>query len=405
MKRRSEERSACRIEREKELRNKKASIAFSPGQIGSLVIKNRLIRSATFESRAEKGKVTDELVEFYRNLAKGGVGVIISGHCAVHPEGIMSPRMTKISSDCFIPGLRKISSGVHEGGNGCKILLQLNHPGRQTLPGTDREPIAPSAAYDTLYKRIPREMTAGKVEEMIDCFAEGIRRAREAEFDGVQIHAAHGWLLGSFLSPHTNRRTDEYGGSTEKRLRIIREIMKKGRKKVGADFPILIKMNSHDCFPGGIDLEEALRIAGAFSALGFSAVEVSGGIRESLTRPEEELGWKPVPIPEARTGIAKKGQEAYFWNAAKEMKKVVEVPLILVGGIRSIAKIEDILAEGSVEFCALARPLIREPNLPDLFRRGVAQRASCISCNACLPFHGGPVQCLAPNRERGGIAA
>ena len=375
-------------------------MAFSPGQIGSLEIKNRLVRSATFESRAENGKATDELVEFYSTLAKGGVGLIITGHCAVHPEGYMTPRMTRISHDCFIPGLRKISNVVHGVGTGCKILLQLNHPGRQTLPGTDREPIAPSAVYDSLYKRIPREMTAGEIEEMVDCFAEGIGRAREAGFDGAQIHAAHGWLLGSFLSPHTNRRQDGYGGSTEKRTCIIREIMKKGRKKVGDDFPILIKINSDDCFPGGINLDEALRIVKEFFTLGFSAVEVSGGVRESLARPEEELGWKPVPIPEARVGIAREDQEAYFWSGAKTIKKIVNLPVILVGGIRSLDKIEEILEEGSVDFCAMARPFIREPNLPEKFLRRETQKAACISCNACLPFDGGPVRCRADEKNR-----
>jgi len=375
------------------LKNKRTPIAFSPGQFGSLEIKNRLVRSATFESRADNGKVTDELVRFYRNLAKGGAGLIITGHCAVHPEGYMTPKMTKLSDDSFTSELRKISQSVHGAGTGCRIFLQLNHPGRQTLPGTDRTPIAPSAIYDTLYKRTPREMTSEEIKEMIDCFANGIGRAKEAGFDGVQIHAAHGWLLGSFLSPHTNRREDEYGGSTENRVRIIREMLEKGRKKAGVGFPILVKMNSDDCFPGGINLEEASKIAETFSYLGFSGVEVSGGIRESLARPEQELGWKPVPIPEARVGIAREDQEAYFWPGAKAIKRAVNLPVILVGGIRSLNRIEEILEEGSVDFCAMARPFIREPNLPQKFLSGTTRKSACISCNACLPFDGGPVRC------------
>jgi 2,4-dienoyl-CoA reductase-like NADH-dependent reductase (Old Yellow Enzyme family) len=382
------------------LKNKRTPIAFSPGQIGSLEIKNRLVRSATFESRADNGKVTDELVRFYRNLAKGGAGLIITGHCAVHPEGYMTPKMTKLADDSFTSALRKISQSVHEAGTGCRIFLQLNHPGRQTLPGTDRTPIAPSAIYDTLYKRIPREMTSEEIKEMIDCFANGICRAKEAGFDGVQLHAAHGWLLGSFLSPHTNRREDGYGGSTENRVRIIREIMEKGRKKMGADFPILVKMNSHDCFPGGITLDEASRIAEKFSSLGFSAIEVSGGIRESLARSEEELGWKPVPIPEARVGIARKDQEAYFWPGAKAIKRVANLPVILVGGIRSLKTIDEILEEGSVDYCALARPFIREPDLPQKFLNGASKKSTCISCNRCLPFDGGPVRCRVVEANR-----
>lgn len=370
--------------------------AFRPGRIGGLAIKNRLVRSATFESRAENGKVTDELSNFYRTLTRGGVGLIITGHVAVHPEGYMTPKMTQIADDSFIPGLRRIARVVHDQNNDCKIVLQLNHPGRQALPTTDREPIAPSAVYDTLYKRTPREMRVKEIEEMIDCFAEGIRRAWEAEFDGVQLHAAHGWLLSSFLSPHTNRRQDGYGGATAKRTRIIREIVEKGRKKVGIGFPILIKMNSDDCFPGGMDIEESKRIGQEFSTMGFSAIEVSGGIRESLARKEEDLGWKPVPIPEARVGISTRDREAYFWDNAREIKKMLGIPLILVGGIRSLEKIEEILGEGSVDVCAMARPLIREPDLPNQWLSGRMAKASCISCNACLPFHGGPVRCLAP---------
>jgi 2,4-dienoyl-CoA reductase-like NADH-dependent reductase (Old Yellow Enzyme family) len=384
------------------LKSEKISPAFFPARIGSLELKNRLVRSATFESRAENGKVTDDLIEFYRTLAKGGAGLIITGHCAIHPEGYMTPRMTKITEQGDIVSWKQISQAVHEADNSCKIILQLSHPGRQTLPGTDRHPIAPSAVYDTLYKRTPREMAAGEIQEIIACFAAGILRAKEAEFDGVQLHAAHGWLLGSFLSPHTNRREDGYGGSTEKRVRIVREIMEKGRKKVGAGFPILVKMNSDDCFPGGINLNEASRIAEIFSSLGFSAIEVSGGIRESLARSEEELGWKPVPIPEARVGIAREDQEAYFWPGARAIKRVANLPVILVGGIRSLNRIEAILEEGSVDLCAMARPFIREPNLPQKFLSGTTRKSACISCNACLPFDGGPVRCRVDeaNREK-----
>jgi 2,4-dienoyl-CoA reductase-like NADH-dependent reductase (Old Yellow Enzyme family) len=237
-------------------------------------------------------------------------------------------------------------------------------------------------------------LTIEEIDEIIESFSEAIRRTREAEFDGVQLHAAHGWLLSSFLSPHTNHRTDRYGGSTEKRTRIMKEIHDRALRKAGGDFPIMVKMNTDDCFPGGIDQDEAVRIAEELARAGYSAIEASGGTWEALTRSEEELGWKPVLIPEARIGIKTRGQEAYFWETARKMKKKIDIPIILVGGIKSIDKIEEILEEGSVDFCAMARPLIRQPDLPNRWLKGTgSDTAECKSCNSCLPV--GPVKCKA----------
>jgi len=232
---------------------RESSIAFQTGEIGSMKLKNRLVRSATFEAMATKdGKVTDIQVELYRTLAQGGVGLIITGHASVHIGWSAGSHMTRISDDSFIPMIRKIARAVHRVGNDCKVVLQLTQFGRQCLETVEGR-VAPSAVYDTLFQGTPREMTSEEINEIIECFSEAIRRAREAEFDGVQLHAAHGYLLSSYLLPHTNRRDDEYGGSTQKRASIMKEIHYRATRKVRDDFPILVKINTDDFFPGGID--------------------------------------------------------------------------------------------------------------------------------------------------------
>jgi 2,4-dienoyl-CoA reductase-like NADH-dependent reductase (Old Yellow Enzyme family) len=259
------------------------------------------------------------------------------------------------------------------------------------------ETTAPSAVYDSIFDRTPRALTTDEIDEIIEAFAEGIRRAQEAGFDGAQLHAAHGWLLSSFLSPRTNQRDDPYGGSTENRARIIIEIYQRARKKVDEQFPILIKMNTTDFLPGGIELEEAIRLGEILSGIGFTAIETSGGMWESLTRPKEELGWLPVMLPESRTGIKTQDQEAYFLPGAKALKEKSKASVILVGGLRSFSRIEEVLTAKAADLVSLARPLIRQPDLPNLWRSGEGpDKAECISCNACLPLNS-PVGCRVKN--------
>jgi len=366
------------------------SIAFQPGEIGRMTLKNRLVRSATHDGMAtENGEVTDAQVSLYETLAEGGVGLIISGAAAAHSSGASLHNMIRVTDDSCLKGIARLSRAVHDVNNDCKVFLQLVHQGRQALmPGYPV--LAPSAVLDTFLRRTPRELTAAEIEEIIEAFAEGVRRTREAGFDGAQLHAAHEKLLSTFLSPHTNRRQDAYGGSTENRARILKEIFDRSVDKVGSDFPIIVKMNSDDCFPGGVDLQEAVRIAKYLDRTGFSAIEVSGGTWEALTRSEEDLGWKPVLIPESRVGINRKDKEAYFWANAREIAKEVDIPVILVGGIKSIDKIEEILEEGHISFCAMCRPLIRQPDLPNRWLKGIgSETAECKSCNKCIQLVGG----------------
>ncbi len=260
------------------------------------------------------------------------------------------------------------------------------------------EPTAPSAIHDPTFDRTPRALTVEEIEKIIESFAEGVRRAQEAGFDGVQLHAAHGYLLSSFLSPQTNRREDQYGGSIENRFRMIKNIYEQARKKVDERFPIVIKMNTTDLLPDGVDLAEAIRLGRALSKLGFSAIEASGGMWEAATRSQEELGWPPVILPEARTAIKTRDQEAYFLQGAKALKEETGATIILVGGLRSFGKIEEILTSKAADFVSISRPLVRQPDLPNLWRSGEGpDRAECISCNACLPVGSVRIACRIKN--------
>jgi len=399
------------------------SIVFQPGRIGSIQIKNRLVRSATFENAAN-GEVSDTLIQIHRKLARGGTGLIITGIAWVDPA-MTAPRITRADNDSFIPGLSKLTGAVHDADPDCRIMLQLHHPGRQVIGHTDRQPllplfppallaymerhpdilqqgheesdpVAPSAVYDSLFGRTPRALSAGEVDQLIDAYAEGIRRAQESGFDGAELHAAHGWLLSSFLSPHTNRREDLYGGNIENRTRILREIYIRARKKVGPSFPILVKFNAIDLLPGGIEIEEGIAIGRILSETGFDALEVSGGMWEVLTRGRQELGFAPVFLPESRTEITKSESEAYFLPAARVIKKSTNATVISVGGYRSFSIIQQALESGSADFISLSRPLIREPDLPNRWLSGKgADRAACVSCNACLPLGEEALRCRA----------
>jgi len=407
--------------------NRAHSIVFSPKTVGKIEIKNRIVKSATYENSAtEKGEVSDVLVNLYSKVAAGGAGMIITGAAVIDPQNIFPQRGMRIYEDSFISGLKRLSQAVHKVDEDCKIILQLIHPGRQVATEESApnlaaylspalldyigkhpeifaeeagkapaaKPTAPSSVFDTLLKQTPRALTLEEIEKIIEGFAASIQRAQEAGFDGVQLHAAHGWLLSSFLSPHTNIREDAYGGSTENRSLIVNEIYSRARKKMGEDFPILIKMNTTDFLPDGINIRESVQLAKIFSEQGFDAIEASGGMWEAMAQGAATLGWEPFMIPEARVNINTKEKEAYFLEGAKEIKKEIASPVILVGGIRSLKRAEEILAQGMADFIAMARPLIRQPDLPNLWLSGEAQdSAECISCNACFPVGSTSLSC------------
>ncbi len=346
---------------------------FNSYNLAGIELKNRIVRSATYEKRADiDGFVTDSIIEFYNDLVRGGAGLIITGNALVHVSGRSVPNMLCIHNDYYVGKLKQLTDSVHSFGG--RIFIQLVHGGRQCFPSFlgGQMPIAPSEVYDPSTKITPREMTNEEIWEIIDAFGQAARRAVEAGFDGIQIHGAHGYLVNEFLSPHTNRRDDYWGGDDERRFHFLEETYELMRKEAGYSVPIIIKMNADDFVERGLTPYDSLKIALRLQGLGMNAVEISGGMYES--------GNKTVHL-----NIKTKEQEAYFRDSAALFKEELNMPVILVGGIRSKMVAEDVLQKKEADLIALSRPLIREPDLPLKFKEG-KERADCISCNGCMKF-------------------
>lgn len=347
---------------------------FEPFSFGGLNLKNRIVRSATYEKRAdEDGFVTGALIEFYEDIAKGGVGLIISGGILVHPSGRLAPQMLCIHNDFYIDKLKRLTDAVHNLGG--IILIQLVHGGRQSLPALlgGEQPVAPSVVFDPSTRITPRAMDNQEIWEVIESFGDAARRAMYAGFDGVQLHAAHGYLVNEFLSPHTNIRDDYWGGDEERRFHFVEEVYKAISREAGESCPVLIKMNADDFIEGGLGAEESVRIAKRLEDMGICAFEVSGGMYEARNKT-------------VRTEILKPEQEAYFRPAAGLFKRHLLMPVMLVGGMRSRPIMEDVLIKGDADLISLSRPLVREPDLPHKMAQG-KEKADCISCNGCMRFN------------------
>jgi 2,4-dienoyl-CoA reductase-like NADH-dependent reductase (Old Yellow Enzyme family) len=354
--------------------NTAKSILFEPTQIKNVELRNHFIRSATYDGCAEGGYVTDKQVDLYTTLSEGGVGLILTGITYVHESGQISKYQNSISSDDFISGFKRLTSAVHD--RGARVGVQLFHAGREArFPKTsDRIPIGPSfLGRDPYFKAEYHAMTESEIWEVVCAFGDGARRAREAGFDAVQIHGAHAYLLSQFLSPYANRRGDEWGGSLGNRLRIHREIYRDIRQKIGEDYPVLIKIGVQDGFPGGLGFSEGKLAAKYLAELGFDALEISQGLRGSSYEGTE-----------FRTKINALDREAYYRHWCRQIKSQVEVPVIMVGGLRTFELMEEIIKKKEADFISLSRPLIREPGIINNWMRGDRHRAECISCNKCL---------------------
>lgn len=347
---------------------------FNKARIGTLELRNRLVRSATAEMMADEvGRPLPPLAELYRDLSSGGVGLIITGHMCVHLSGKAHPGMTGVFADELIPGLRTLADAVHaEGG---AVAMQINHAGRQSRGGLVDDPIGPSAHPAVPPRSGAREMTIAEIEMLIDAFAQAARRAKEAGFNAVQIHAAHGYLVSQFLSPIANQRSDEWGGNLGNRSRFLRRIIAAVRAEVGLGFPVLAKLGIRDESEEGLTLEEGVSLIGQLSEWGLDAVEISGGLAETGTF-------------NIAGDIGPGQNEATFRSWAQAAREAAELPIILVGGMRSLGVMEDVLQSSDAQFISMCRPLICEPDLPSRLSSGIAEAAACVSKNRCWPRKG-----------------
>ncbi|MCU0663023.1 MAG: NADH:flavin oxidoreductase [Myxococcota bacterium] len=339
---------------------------FSPGTIGTLQLKNRLVRSATGECLALNGEFTDKYLETMTALATGGVGMIISGMTApVQTDAV--PLQLYAYDDQYINSLKKVKEAVSGAASDCKLVAQISHSGNLYVGETRTGPSNISWPGDV---KPMRALSVEEIGAIVEDFAQAVRRFKEAGWDGVELHAAHGYLLSSFLSNYTNDRTDLYGGSVQNRVRILREIVERARVLVGSDFPILVKVNSTDSgdyvgegFVGGIGQEVFLETAAEIAQMDIDALDVSGN------------SWM-------ETASSDPESQSFFLKAAEALE--IDVPVILTGGNRTVPRIEEILTNKKVDFIGLARPLIREPDLPNKWSAGETTGAKCISCNQCF---------------------
>ncbi|MCX5828215.1 MAG: NADH:flavin oxidoreductase [Deltaproteobacteria bacterium] len=361
---------------------------FGKSAINGLELKNRFVRSATWEGMADQdGNPTPKLLETMTALAAGGVGLSITSHAFVSPDGRATPWQLAIDKDERIDGLRKMTDAVHAAGG--RIAVQLAHAGAfaaAALSGMPRLVVSPAEGSDPSPQK---EMETKDIKAIIEAYAVAAERAKAAGFDGLQIHAAHGYLLSQFLSPAFNKRRDDYGGDIRHRVRIHREICHTIRETVGKDFPILIKMNCRDFIENGLTTEDSVAAAKLLVAAGIDAVELSGGTI---------ISGKFSP---SRSRINDPGKEAYFREEARAFKDAIRVPLILVGGNRSFEVADQLVEGGTADYISMSRPFIREPELIRRWQEGDLRKAECISDNLCFTpaLEGRGVYCVTRERE------
>lgn len=323
---------------------------FEEAALGNLKLNNRLIRSATWEGIADNdGSITEDSYEIYEELAQGGIGAIITGFTSVAANDHYFGGMMRLSSDSLIPQYKKLTDIIHK--YDCPVITQLAlgafyHEKNGQYIQTEAD-----------------EMTSDEIKHVISLFVDAASRAKQAGFDGVQIHAAHFFFLSRFISTAVNHRMDEYGGSTENRVRILLDIINGIRKNVPG-IHITIKINSNDFTYNGIDEDECLQICKILDKEGIDSIEVSGN--------GTSVG-----------GIKAHINEGYFVPAAARIASVVRCPVIAVGGFRSVDTMESVLKKTEISFISLSRPLLREPDLPEKMRKDPQTVSKCVSCNAC----------------------
>ena len=351
---------------------------FSPGKIGNVQIKNRIIRSATWLAKATNdGYVTEDLIKIYKDLAEGGTGLIISGYIAVDPSGAATHKMACLYDDSYISGQKKLVKAVHEYSE-VKIAAQIAHTGNGAFifGNKDFKPVGPSPMINLVLNKLCHELTTEEIRRIIKSFVETGRRAYECGYDMVQIHGAHGYLLSDFVSPFTNKRTDEYGGTYQKRTKILVDIYNQLKDELDKNFPIIIKLNTKDYLQEGLRLDEGKKIANILIEAGYDAIEPSSG-RYNLKFSKR----KTYP-----TVIDKSGEnQNYFLQNVKKLNPIMRGrPIILQGGIRNPLIMEEFIKENIADFIALSRPLIYEPNLPNRWKNGDLSLPLCTNCNSCL---------------------
>jgi 2,4-dienoyl-CoA reductase-like NADH-dependent reductase (Old Yellow Enzyme family) len=359
---------------------------FSSFSIGTMKMNNRIVMPPMATNFASlDGYPTDRLIAYYRERAKGGVGYLNTEHTGVIQQGRASANMLMISSDDHIAPLRRLIDAVHAVSG--KIVVQINHAGRQTSSVVTGMPIvAPSPVPVTPVAETPRELTIPEIEGIGEAFVAAAERVKKAGADGLELHMAHGYLLCSFLSLFSNRRTDAYGGDLTGRSRLCLEVLRSVRRQVGPDYPIICRLSGDEYVEGGLKIEETCRIATLLEQNGADALHIS-----ACNAASGYLNHPPYYV-----------EECVFVHLAEAVKAVVDIPVITVGRIKDAVTADRIIREGKADLVSMGRALIADPHLPEKARAGrFSEINPCISCNRCIQyFRKGGLRC-AVNPEAG----
>jgi len=369
---------------------------FAPARLGPLTLRNRIIKAATFEGVTPGGKVSDAHVDFHRRVAAGGAAMTTVAYLAVSPEGRTDRHCLQLTEET-VPGLRALTDAVHA--EGAAAAAQIGHAGPVANPRSNRVPaLSPSGGWTPMGTRL-RAVDAAGIERIVEDYRRAAALAGEAGFDSIEVHVGHNYLLSAFLSPKLNRRDDQFGGSVENRARFARSVLRTVRDAAGDRVAVTAKLNMADGVPGGLWLDDSLEVAALFESDGvLDALELTGG--SSLANPmylfrgDAPLAEFGATLPQpVRAGFRLVGhrflkaypyEEAFFLPFARQFQRALSTPIILLGGISELRTIEAALAEGFA-FVAMARALLREPDLPKRMEAGSSTTSLCIHCNKCMP--------------------
>ena len=375
----------------------KTSKLFTEASIGPITLRNRTIRSAAFESMCPGNAPSQQLLDYHRSVAAGGVGMTTVAYAAVAQSGLSFDRQLWMRKE-IVPGLRKLTDSVHK--EGAAASIQLGHCGNMSHKKICGEtPVGASSGFNLYSPTFVRGLRKDELRLMAKAYGNAVRLARESGFDAVEIHAGHGYLISQFLSPYTNHRKDEYGGSLDNRMRFMDEVMAEVMKAAGNDMAVLVKMNMRDGFKGGMDIEESLQVAHRLVNDGAQALVLSGGF---VSKAPMYVMRGAMPIKAMthymdcwwlKWGVRMAGhlmipsvpfKEAYFLDDAMLFRKEIKnIPLVYVGGLISREKIEDVLDKG-FEFVQMGRALLNEPGFVNRMKLDVNARCICKHSNYCI---------------------
>jgi 2,4-dienoyl-CoA reductase-like NADH-dependent reductase (Old Yellow Enzyme family) len=381
---------------------------FAPARLGPIALRNRVLKAATFEGMSPRNVVTDTLIEFHRRMAGGGVALTTVSYIAVSKDGMGAPAEIYIHP-AAAPGLARIADAVHA--EGARISAQLGHAGAVgVLPG--KRTVGPSRGWTLMGARVA-EISRGEIDDVVDQFAAGARMLAGAGFDAIELHFGHHYLISSFLSPKWNRRRDDYGGSLENRALLARRVLRAVREAAGPQVAITAKLSMVDGVRGGLEIEDSLAAARLFESEGvLDAIELTSGGSQANQMfmfrgdaPRAEMARVLPPV--LRVGFKLFGralfrdypfEEAYFLPMARRFRAALSLPLVLLGGINTVATIRQAMAEG-FEFVALGRALLRKPELVNEMAAGTATAGNCIHCNKCMVSIYSGTRCVIDHPE------